>query len=63
MTLASKDSSLGLSASHGYKVLARLVFVFSVGVSFKEIEFRLFVLVAVIIGVIDLKLLDEVPFF
>ncbi len=63
MTLASKDSSLGLSASHGYKVLARLVFAFSVGVSFKEIEFRLFVLVAVIIGVIDLKLLDEVPFF
>jgi len=65
MTFASKDNSLGLSASHGYKVLARLVFVFSVVTSFVEIklfEFKLFMLFVVIIGVIDLELLVEFPF-
>lgn len=62
MAFASKDSSLGLSASHGYKVLARLVLVFPVVVSFIVIElFELFVVV--IIGVIDLELLVEFPLF
>ena len=43
ITLASNDNSLGLSASHGYKVLARLVFELSMPVSILIAEFNVLV--------------------